>query len=137
LFSQEKKMKLIRLALIPLFLMGSLLTGCATVVNGTNQKVDISTPPTTNAQCDLSNSKGKWHVDSTPATIKVHRAFGQLTAVCSKRGYHTATRTFDSNTKKMVFGNAIAGGLIGAGVDAADGAAYSYPNKLVVPMKKR
>ncbi len=36
----------------------------------------------------------------------------------------------------MVAGNLLFGGFIGGGVDAADGAAYDYPNNLTVRMNK-
>lgn len=130
-------MKKTSVLLFAVVLGSGLLTGCASIVNGTSQKVSVTTPPTTNAQCDLSNSKGNWHVRSTPATIKVHRAFGALTAVCSKAGYRKSTKKFESNTKKMLLGNAVFGGVIGAGIDTANGSAYSYPETLVIPMKKR
>ena len=111
------------------------LTGCASIVNGTHQTLAVSTPPTTGASCTLTNSKGKWYVKSTPASVKVHRAYGDLTAICHKRGYRSASKTFKSKTKGMAFGNAVFGGVIGAGVDAGDGAAYDYPSEIAIPMK--
>ena len=55
---------------------------------------------------------------------------------CSKKGYRPTFTQVSSKTKGMVFGNAVFGGLIGAGVDVADGAAYDYPNDIYVPMEK-
>lgn len=43
---------------------------------------------------------------------------------------------FASNYNSASLGNVIAGGLIGAGVDAADGASYSYPDSVTVAMFK-
>lgn len=118
------------IAIIPL----SLLTGCASIVNGTHQNVLVDTPPTSGASCLLSNNKGQWHIESTPGYVSVHRAYEPLAVSCHKKGYRPANRSFQSATKGMAFGNIVAGGLIGGGVDMADGAAYNYPDTLTVPM---
>ncbi|MGD9107627.1 MAG: hypothetical protein PVI75_00450 [Gammaproteobacteria bacterium] len=112
------------------------LSGCASVVNGVNQSVSVSTPPTKAATCALSNSKGKWFVNKTPGSVVVHRAYGPLKIVCHKPGYVSATKQVESNTKAMAFGNVLMGGAIGAGVDVADGAAYDYPTNIIIPMHK-
>jgi len=119
--------------LLPAVLM---LTGCASIINGTHENIEVMTPPVQDAHCELTNDKGKWSVDSTPNTVTVHRAYGPLTVRCNKKGYKTSTRVFQSSTKSMAFGNIIAGGIIGGGVDAADGAAYDYPDTVAVPMKQ-
>jgi hypothetical protein len=54
--------------------------------------------------------------------------------MCTKEGFPAATTTVASSTKGMAFGNILFGGLIGAGVDAGTGAAYDYPNTILVPM---
>jgi hypothetical protein len=41
-----------------------------------------------------------------------------------------------SDTKGMVFGNILLGGVVGAGVDIATGAAYDYPEVIAVEMGK-
>jgi hypothetical protein len=41
-----------------------------------------------------------------------------------------------SSTKAMAFGNILFGGVIGAGVDVATGAAYDYPTLITVVMGK-
>lgn len=42
-----------------------------------------------------------------------------------------------SKTKGMAFGNIVFGGVIGAGVDMADGAAYDYPNEINMNLNKK
>lgn len=114
-----------------------LLTGCASLTGGTQQNVLVDTPPTSGASCLLSNSKGQWQISSTPGYVSVHRAYGSLAVSCHKQGYKPANRSFQSSTKGMAFGNILAGGVIGGGVDMADGAAYNYPSTLTVPMHKK
>lgn len=42
--------------------------------------------------------------------------------------------TVKSSTKGMTFGNLIAGGVVGAAVDARTGSAYDYPGLIHVDM---
>ncbi|MEK6730927.1 MAG: hypothetical protein AABY34_01925 [Pseudomonadota bacterium] len=124
-----------KISLSLLVISVGLLSGCASIVNGTNESISVTTPPVENAQCLLTNSKGTWHVKSTPGSVTVHRAYGDLHVSCHKTGCKPVTKTFKSTTKGMAFGNVVFGGIVGAGVDTADGAAYDYSQTLVVPMK--
>lgn len=128
----DLKMKLLKIIAVPA--MFSLLTGCASIVNGTHQEVQVVTPPVIGASCLLSNSKGQWTLPSTPGLVKVHRAYGDLAVSCHKGGYAPANQTVKSKTKAMAFGNLVFGGAIGGGVDAGDGAAYDYPETITLPM---
>jgi len=112
------------------------LTGCASIVNGTSQPVSVNTAPIQGAKCCLKNNKGVWYINKTPGSVVVHRSYGDLTVTCSKKGYKTSSVKVKSHTKGMAFGNAVFGGVVGAGVDVADGAAYDYPSNVHVSMKK-
>lgn len=116
----------------------ALLSGCASIVNGTSQTLSVSTVstngnPISKANCDLTNDKGNWYV-VTPGTVTVHRSYGALSVKCKKNGYQDGLVSSSSSTKSMAFGNILFGGVIGAGVDISDGAAYHYPNMITVPM---
>lgn len=112
------------------------LTGCSTVINGTKQSISLETPPAKDARCNLTNNKGKWYVSSTPGSVVVHRSNKPLIVNCEKEGYKTTTQTVHSEAKAAVAGNILLGGIVGAGVDMADGAAFRYPNLISVPMQK-
>lgn len=114
----------------------SALTGCASIVSGTHQPVSVHTGSATGAMCRLENDKGTWYVSNTPNTIVINRSFNDLRINCEKKGYQHSYKQVSSSTKPMVFGNIIFGGIIGAGVDVADGAAYSYPSNIFVPMRR-
>src|SRR5882672_11770849 len=111
----------------------SLLTGCASIVSGTNQPVSLDTPGCDAASCQLTNDKGTWYV-KTPGSVTVSRAYGNLNVVCSKEGFGSATASVASSTKAMAFGNILIGGVIGVGVDIGTGAAYDYPATIAVPL---
>lgn len=107
--------------------------GCASIVEGTTQSVAVTTPPIDGAKCVLTSSEGTYYV-TTPGNAIVHKTKHDLTVVCSKEGYNEARATIASHFNGATFGNVIAGGLIGAGVDAATGANYNFPDQVVVPM---
>ena len=104
-----------------------LLTGCASVVNGHNQSVSVTTKSkgdeVSGAKCSLSNDKGVWYV-TTPGSVAVHRSYGELTVNCALTGLLNGIAAAKSSTTAAVFGNILVGGVIGAGIDVATGAAY-------------
>jgi hypothetical protein len=108
----------------------SNLTGCASIVSGTNQVVSVETlsqgGKVDGAVCKLVNDKGTYFV-TTPGTVTVHRAYGDMNVKCEKPGVPAGVASIKSSTKGMMAGNILFGGVIGAGVDAASGAAYDYP----------
>lgn len=113
----------------------SLLSGCASIVSGTTQNVSVETPPVTGATCESKNNKGTWLVQATPGSVIVHKSTQPLLVSCKKSGHKIGYQTFQSNTEGMIAGNLLLGGPIGAGVDAATGAAFDYPASLIVPMQ--
>lgn len=118
-------------------LVFSNLTGCASIVNGTNQIVSVETrhngQPVAGANCSLINPKGSFYV-TTPGTLTVSRAYDDLIVKCIKEGMTPGIASIKSSTKPMAFGNIIFGGFIGAAVDAGSGAAYDYPTLISVIM---
>ncbi|MGB0935595.1 MAG: hypothetical protein ACPGXY_05985 [Alphaproteobacteria bacterium] len=114
----------------------ALLSGCASVTTGNKQSVSVTTSPVSGAACKLSNDSGTWFVPTTPGSVTVERSLSDMNIVCEKEGYGTGTTTVASSTKGMAFGNIIAGGVIGAAVDVASGAAYDYPTEMHVPLTK-
>ena len=123
--------------LVPLFFgLSILMTGCASIVTGHNQSVSVATTPVYGATCSLENNKGKWYIPSTPGSVTVHRSYNDLHINCEKKGYRKSLKSIASSTKGMAFGNVLFGGVIGAGVDVASGAAYDYPTDIQVPMDR-
>jgi hypothetical protein len=126
-------MKIKSLFISAIAVFTSLLTGCATIVNGRFQNVAVNTQPP-GAHCVLSNDKGQWQV-TTPHIASVHRSANDLKIVCQKPGYRDSSDRIQSSAKKMILGNAVFGGVLGAGVDAVNGAGFSYPNEINLTLK--
>jgi uncharacterized protein YceK len=109
------------------------LSGCASIVSGSQQSISVETSPEVGAACKLTNNKGNWFVPATPGSVTVHRSYDDMKINC-KKNKKAGSKVVKSSTKAMVFGNAIIGGAIGAAVDVGTGAAYDYPpvNKVIL-----
>jgi hypothetical protein len=126
------------LALVAITMLGS---GCASIVSGQNQSVSVETrgkqgQAVSGANCKLSNDKGTWFVTS-PGSVSVRRSYDDLLVNCEKETQDAGLASVKSSTKAMAFGNIIFGGLIGAGVDVASGAAYDYPTLITIVMGEK
>lgn len=116
-----------------------MTTGCASIVNGQNQSVSVVTrqnaESVSGANCKLWNNKGAWYVIS-PGFAVVRRSYEDLSVHCEKEGLDPGIASVKSATKAMAFGNIVFGGVVGAGVDMANGSAYDYPQLITVEMGK-
>ena len=115
------------------------VTGCASIVNGQNQSLSVEArsdgASVAGAACTLANDKGTWLL-TTPGSVVVQRSFAELSVKCEKRPLEPGLAVAKSGVKGMAFGNILFGGIIGAGVDMATGAAYDYAGLITVHMGK-
>ncbi len=91
--------------------------GCATIINGTTQPIAITSTPN-GARVMIDGGDNSY---TTPANVELARGRDHLLTF-SKTGYQEQTFTIKHSMSAVVAGNILAGGLIGWGVDAADGA---------------
>ena len=75
----------------------ALSGGCATVMRGITQDVQVSTDPS-GAACELKAEDGKVldAVPSTPGYVRVRKGLDAYTVACRKEGYLDATSRLDS-----------------------------------------
>lgn len=71
----------------------------------------------------------------TPGTVTIGRSYNNLQVVCAKGTATSTPASVSSTTKGLAFGNILFGGIIGAGLDVGTGAAYDYPQTILVPMQ--
>ncbi len=116
----------------------AVLQGCASITTGKFQPVSIdahcSGVPVEGAKCKLTNDKGEWYIGGTPGSVVIQKAWGDLAVECTKEGKGKAVGVFKSSSNGGVWGNIIAGGLIGYAVDAGSGAGFDYPPKMNVDL---
>lgn len=112
---------------------------CATVTRGVHEKLRVESNP---RGAEVRLSTGETGV--TPATFVKKRRTDNFTVTFSKTGYVSQTIKVESRPSgtggTAMAGNALVGGLIGIGIDAASGAYDSlYPNPVsvvLVPKKE-
>jgi hypothetical protein len=113
------------------------LGGCASVTRGTTENISISsTPP--GAQAEVTGLDNPTAC-VTPCVVVAKRN-AEISVTVSKEGYESQTVAL---TKEVVgagaagfAGNVLLGGVIGAGVDAYNGAAMDHkPNPVTVTLE--
>lgn len=119
---------------LTLLVLGVSLCSCATITRGTTQAFTITSEPT-GADVRLSNGLAC----QTPCALEVKRRPGFVVTI-SKAGYKTVNTSVVSSISggggTAMAGNVLLGGIIGAGVDASNGAMNELsPNPLHVVME--
>ena len=112
-----KKYKIISIA--PVLVLMLSVSGCATIVNSPHQSIPISSSPQ-GATVTIDSSEQKY---TTPAEVKMERKKDH-TLYFTKQGYEDLTFVIKHGLSGAVWGNVLAGGLIGWGVDATTGAQF-------------
>jgi hypothetical protein len=101
--------------------LASMLGGCATLTRGTHTEFTIVSQPD-GAQAKTSNG---FYCNATPCTLKMPRKEPFVVTV-QKAGYKTATLKVESKLAgggaAGFLGNALIGGVVGAGIDVTSGA---------------
>ncbi|MEW6775722.1 MAG: PEGA domain-containing protein [Bdellovibrionota bacterium] len=112
-------------AYFTLFCFLFMATGCATIVNGTKQKVKInSTPDGATVSVDGVDS------GTTPATVKMRRKEDHK-VVIKKPGYKPKEVELKNKMSWWWLGNVVIGGIIGLVVDMASGGVYKLEPKKI------
>lgn len=114
------------------------LGGCASMTGSKNQPVSVETfdgkGNPVEARCIATNDKGQWHV-RTPGSLVFIKSTQDLAISCKSED-HAEDSVFQSKSNGGVWGNILAGGLVGYVVDSSTGAGFDYPPSMHVSMKK-
>ncbi len=110
----------------------TLLSGCATIMEGSTQNIKVSTNPS-GARCIIKNGeKTLATIEETPDFVDVKKLKSDVTITCEKPGYAPMQKTLVSDFSRMTAGNLVFGlvSLPGIGVDAATGAINKYDDRV-------
>lgn len=108
----------------------TLLSGCATVANGTHQAIGISSNPT-NAYVWVD----QYYVGNTPVIVGMSRKDNHVVRI-ELDGYQPYEAIFTRKLSGWVFGNLVFGGVIGLAVDAISGGIYKLtPDQVQAEMQ--
>jgi hypothetical protein len=136
------------LSSLPLWACGALLSGCATILDGSTQEMSFQTNPENvavslirsvpdpNASADWTKLSGHDRsriamrdetriLGKTPFTLQLDRAEGQR-IVFSKEGYKPLTMKLTTGTNGAIWGNILLGGIPASTTDGMSGAIYEY-----------
>jgi hypothetical protein len=75
-------------------------------------------------------------ITSTPGSVVIQKTNRNINIECRKEGYGTASYTDKSDAAAATFGNILAGGIIGLGIDAANGASNKYEGNVNITMNR-
>jgi hypothetical protein len=102
-----------------------VLTGCASIFEGTTQQISVTTNPA-GARCTFwRNGTLISDIAATPGSVTIRKTRDDLTIVCDKRGYATATYINRSGLAMSTFANILTAGLAWA-YDSTRGADNKY-----------
>lgn len=116
------------IALIAIFAVTT--SGCATIINGTSQKIQVTSDPAgANVQVDEKSSY------ATPVRLRLERRRDH-TLIFSKEGYEKQTVKLMHVISEVVVGNTLLGGPLGWVFDIFAGTQYKLvPNPVHVELK--
>lgn len=111
-----------------------LLGACATIIEGGDQNVSVTTYPP-RAQCELIRGGDVVaFINPTPGTVSLKKGADDIVVHCTKDGYFDSMVTMESSLQDMTFGNIVFGGIVGVAVDAASGAMHEYDASVTVAL---
>ncbi|MEO3474736.1 hypothetical protein AAFN86_22925 [Roseomonas sp. CAU 1739] len=120
--------------LMLLAILGLGLPACATITTGTSHSLTVITEPP-GAVCELRRSDNIIGVvNPTPGTVRISKSSREIAVRCNRDGLPEAVATVQPGFQAMTAANLLLGGLIGIAVDAASGAAGTYPSSITVAM---
>jgi hypothetical protein len=112
--------------------LGSLTSGCATIVKGTTQDIPISSDPA-GARVSVDGRPS----GTTPTKVTMDRKHSHMVTI-ELENYEAENVAITNSMGGAVAGNIIAGGLVGWGVDAVSGAQYNlHPDTVAVRLRAK
>lgn len=125
----------LRRLLAPLLLVATL-PACATITTGTTATISVMTEPP-GAACTLRRQGDVVGVvNPTPGSVTVSKSIHAIDVNCTRAGYGPGMGAISSQFQAMTVGNILIGGVVGVVVDAASGAAGTYPGSVTIALPR-
>jgi hypothetical protein len=119
--------------LVSIVLIGLMAYGCATIISGSKQEMNITSSPS-NAKVTINGKS----VGTTPVSKDIKRKKDNVSIKIELEGYETYTTTLNRKFNAWYLGNLVFGGLIGIIVDPITGAIYKLsPEEVNANLKKQ
>jgi hypothetical protein len=119
---------------------GALMSGCATILSGSNQTINVKVLDenqelVTNAKCSITDGIGNvYPLVGNPATVTISKGTGAVIVNCKKPGYRQMNMAVGDNFNALTVVNVLFWpGFI---VDVATGAYKKYPSHYMINMER-
>ena len=110
-----------------------LLSGCASIFEGTTQQISVNTTPA-GARCTFwKNGALIGDIAATPGSVRIRKSKDDLFIVCDKPGYASATYVNKSGLAMATIANVLTAGLAWA-VDSSRGADNKYQGEVTMAL---
>lgn len=112
-----------------LFLLPAVLVACATTrSSGGNIAIETTSrgQAISGARCAVSTGAGNWNV-TTPATVNIGSASGDLRVLCEKEGHRASEMVFRPSSS---VGSSVGLGVGGGGSNVGVGVGLNFPVRL-------
>lgn len=96
----------------------TLMTSCATIVNGTHQPIGVSTTP-----CNANVYIDNYYIGESPLIVALTRKDNHFVRI-ELEGFEPYETVLTRKVSGWVFGNIVIGGVIGLAIDAISGGIY-------------
>ena len=111
------------------------LSACATLFDGTKQRITISSTPL-GAECVVVRAGDILApVGHTPFAITVAKTKDDIQVDCMKDGYALASDTLPSGMAAAALGDALVGSLSGWAIDSINGSDNKYDSRITVDLR--
>jgi hypothetical protein len=109
------------------------MCGCASIIDGTTQRISASTTPS-GARCTFWRNGGLVaDIASTPGSVTIEKSKVDLFIVCDKPGFTPATYVNKSGLAMATYANVLTLGLAWA-VDSSRGADNKYESQVTLAL---
>lgn len=111
-----------------------LISSCASIIEGSTQKINVATQPNTPATCTVKRSDAAYNTFfDAPGTVEVAKSKNPVEITCTpKDGSPAGTARVFSDISAWGYGGAALTLGVGAIVDGSTGAASKYPDNVTV-----
>jgi uncharacterized protein YceK len=118
----------------------SLLSGCATMYQGSTQEVTVLTRNDNSpniTQCKLINEEGHWETRAN-STVRIHRDGNEMQVLCSNEAQAGEAHVSPEFSGGYVFLDFLLDfGIVSGTIDGLNNAFYNYQSSIDVNMGKR
>ena len=123
--------------IITVLITTALLSGCASIIKGRNQTINVMTANGDNVQATVFSKNGMLETE-LPRVISVSRDSQDITIRVKDDKCHTETVAIaQSRVEPWFWGNILSGRILGSSTDYATGAMWKYDSNVNVNVTKK